>query len=212
MQQSLATIRRLVAVSLLALTSCSGLDAVGGPQPDETLAGVTTSTTSDVTTSSMLTTTSQAGQVAPEDSIVEPPATAELDQAIRSAVEVSGPYGYLTVTPICDGCDPGAEVQLYLTPSAADALVRVPTKAWIDGAESTVPDEIWAVDPVAVPELLLAAIDAGQGVDWTIDGSTFLVRSWSIDGIGATYPCYQVDTAPLDLRSKDCSGGWLGRG
>lgn len=194
----------------MTLSACSGLGSVGEA---EQIAPTTTGPTgsSSIDESAPSATTAFPG-AEPTTTGLTPGDTADLEQAIRSIADVNGPYGYVSLEPLCVDCAPDAVVQLYLVPSADNPETRVTQQAWSDGEEIGFDGAAWAIDPVLVPQLLLEAIGAGSDVGWTIHPGTFLVDAWTIDGVGARYFCYQVDTASLDLRAKDCFGGMLGRG
>lgn len=208
----------------VVLSSCTGLGAEsGGSTVVEPGAAVVESTASTGTPevsalaadggTTTLVMASNDEDPAPAPVEPEPGALAELEQAGRSSVEVSGPYAYVTLIPVCEGCGDGVGAQLYLIPSDEDPLVRTLDSLWVDGEPSEPrAEDLWAIDPARVPDRLIRAIGEGRDVRWEIDPITLMVRSWSIDGVGATYSCYQIDTASIERRDKDCYGGLLGRG
>ncbi len=137
---------------------------------------------------------------------------ADLSLLERSATEGPqipvAPYAYATLTPICDTCD-GETVELYLVPSAENPTTRV-VEAWWKNGEPQPLDEIgvWGTDPTTVAGPLVE-----QGAeDWEVDPDSLLVLSWTVDGVGASLECLELDLSPLEGRSERCgAANLLGR-
>jgi len=127
---------------------------------------------------------------------------AELQIAQADARLYRGPYGYVTVIPICPECET-EKVDVYY---AFDNESRVPLISWRGTVESEPTEDLWFTDPLAVPTLLLEALANGDDVVSVIDPDTGLVVQWTINGRGAILECLELDMAPLDLRQKDCGG------
>lgn len=207
-----AGIRYTLVIGLaVALSACSALGSIGSPET-ATDASTVGNISDEIVEDGLVPTATTAFVGEPTTASLTAGDTADLEQAIRSSADVNGPYGYVSLEPLCIDCPPDAIVQLYLVPSTDDPETRQPEQAWANGEEIGFEGAAWGIDPVDVPQLLLEAIGAGSDVGWTIHPGTFLVDSWTIDGVGARYFCYQVDTASLDLRDRDCYGGMLGRG
>ncbi len=196
---------------VVALSACSGLGSVGDSETATEVSSAADAGAETVASDAVPTATTEfVGE--PATTALAAGNTADLEQAMRSSADVNGPYGYVSLEPLCNDCPPDAIVQLYLVPSAENPERRQTERAWTNGDEIGFDGASWAIDPVDVPQMLIEAMGAGSEVGWTIHPGTFLVNAWTIDGVGARYFCYQVDTASLDLRERDCYGGMLGRG
>ncbi len=144
--------------------------------------------------------TIDCGDAAPN--VADAGGTVDLAGAIEASNNFLSPFQYVQLEPICPDCASTAE--LYLVPSSADPTIHAVDKVWIGGTESNDRDEPWMIDPLTVAEVLGEAQRSGSNVTYTIDFDTGLVREWTIDGVGARYLCFEVDTAPLEARSRDC--------
>lgn len=128
-------------------------------------------------------------------------ALAAAADALRADAALTYPYHYVTVVPVCPGCD-GTAVDVYLT-AAGDGYVV--DRIWIDGvARAGEEAGPWAVDPVLVPDLLLGSAD--PDASWSIDPATQLVVTWEADGVGARLLCIEADLRPLEMRSDELCG------
>jgi hypothetical protein len=131
-----------------------------------------------------------------------PAQESELQIAQEAARAYRAPYGYATIVPICPDCET-QKVDVYF---AFNNESRVPLKSWIGDSESSVTDDVWFTDPLAVPTLLLEALANGDLVTSVTDEATGLIVQWTINGEGAILECLESDLAPLELREKDCGG------
>ncbi len=112
------------------------------------------------------------------------------------------PYQYMTVRPTCPGCDePFREV--YAVPTEgneAHPFQFVPPL----GQQIDLPPNHPGFAPI--PRLLydlVEAIDDGDDVAVDLHRTGFPL-SWSVNGYGGELKCWQVDTAPPDLRVGRC--------
>ncbi len=128
--------------------------------------------------------------------------TFDLAGAIAASDNFLSPFQYVQLEPICPGC--AASAELYLVPSSPDPTVHTVDQVWIGGTASSERDQLWMIDPLVVAEALDDAQRSGSNITYTIDVDTGLVREWTIDGVGARYVCFEVDTAPLESRARDC--------
>ncbi len=124
----------------------------------------------------------------------------DLAGAIESASNFLSPFQFVVLEPLCSGCS--GTVELYLVPGDTDHVVD---QVWIGGSASSERGELWMIDPLAVATRLADAERSGSVVTYDIDIDTGLVRSWTIDGVGARYECFEVDTRPLDMRTRECT-------
>ncbi|MFT7601774.1 MAG: hypothetical protein ACI8TP_004736 [Acidimicrobiales bacterium] len=133
----------------------------------------------------------------------EPTGSADLQQIATDNVEsYSGPFEYVTVSPICDGCD-AAPVEIYLVPDLVDIARHEVEIAWIDGSPTSETGP-WLIDPLFVAHELLEAEAAGSEVTYAIDAETGLITRWTIDGRGAELLCFEIDTRPIEMRTDRC--------
>ncbi len=132
----------------------------------------------------------------------------DLAVALDQARSFPSPYQYVVLTPICAGCT--GDVELYLKPSPEDPIVHTVAQVWRNGVPAELGNDVWMIDPLVVPSLLVDAQRSGSDITYDIDLGTGLVRSWTIDGVGASYTCLEVDTRPIDLRSTRCEANLLG--
>ncbi len=126
----------------------------------------------------------------------------DLAGSIEASNNFLSPYQYVKLEPICPACSGTAE--LYLTPGSENHQIE---KVWVNGSPSNDLDQPWMIDPLSVASTLSAAEKSGGVITYDIDIDTGLIREWSIDSVGARYLCFEVDTAPLDMRSKECTIG-----
>ncbi len=131
-----------------------------------------------------------------------PPDQALLQIAQADARLYRGPYGYVTVVPICPECET-EKVDIYY---AFDNESRVPLLSWRGEVEAEPTDDIWFTDPLAVPTLLLEALANGDEITSVIDPDSGLIVQWTVNGRGAILDCLELDMAPLESRQKDCGG------
>lgn len=131
-----------------------------------------------------------------------PPEQAVLQVAQADALAYRGPYAYVTIVPVCPECET-EKLDIYYV---YDGTTRVATKSWRGSFETELADEIWYIDPLVVPTMLLEAIANGENVVSSIDPATGLVVQWTVNGRGAILECLEMDTAPLELRTQDCGG------
>jgi hypothetical protein len=131
-----------------------------------------------------------------------PAQESELQIAQQAARAYRAPYGYATIVAICPDCET-QKVDVYF---AFNNESRVPLQSWIGDTESSVTDDVWFTDPLAVPTLLLEALANGDLVTSVTDEDTGLIVQWTINGEGAILECLESDLAPLELREKDCGG------
>ena len=127
----------------------------------------------------------------------------ELANAIAASDNFPSPFQYVVLEPICPDCSGTAE--LYLTPGDADPTVHETDQVWFDGTPSNDRGERWMIDPLIVAETLEEAQQNGSTITYDIDRDTGLIRSWTIDGVGARYECFEVDTRPIDMRTERCT-------
>lgn len=127
----------------------------------------------------------------------------ELASAIAASDNFPSPYQYVILEPICPDCSGTAE--LYLTPGDVDPTVHETEQVWIGGSPSNDRGELWMIDPLIVADALNEAQRNGSTITYDIDRDTGLIRSWTIDGVGARYECLEVDTRPIDMRTERCA-------
>lgn len=108
------------------------------------------------------------------------------------------PYAYFRLKPICVGCSPTA-IELQMIPggtaSGPSHVFDPPLESQAGGSAEAI------ISPFELHERLLAAERAGAEVSFTIDPQSGLPVTWLIDGVGGEFLCFEVDTAPPDLRS-----------
>ncbi len=56
------------------------------------------------------------------------------------------------------------------------------------------------VGPYAAHDVVLAALENGSDVTYEIDPTFGILTAWTIDGVGETITCFELDTAPPELR------------
>ncbi len=114
------------------------------------------------------------------------------------------PYGYLRAVPICASCSSAAS-ELVLQPATGSSSVALDfSPALSDQAGADLARVM--VNPFLLHDTLMAAIAAGSDVSYTLDPTSGVPIEWTIDGEGARIECFEVDTAPPDLRASDsCS-------
>lgn len=98
-----------------------------------------------------------------------------------------GPHAYVTVSVEDETQD------LYLQALGPDGHAFVPP---LDAPEYR--------NPFTIHDELVAAIDAGQDVSYEIDESSGLPTLWTVDGVTTEFVCFEVDTAPPELRVGPC--------
>ena len=59
-------------------------------------------------------------------------------------------------------------------------------------------------NPFTIHDELILAIDAGQDVAYELDESSGLPTWWTVDGATTKFICFEVDTAPPELRVGPC--------
>lgn len=156
---------------------------------------------SDSTDQGRETQTIDCGEVTPN--VTDIGGTTELAGAIAASDNFPSPFQYVTLEPICPGCSGSAE--LYLTPGDVDPTVHETDLVWISGSPSNDRGEPWMIDPLTVADTLNDAQRNGSTITYDIDRDTGLIRSWTIDGVGARYECLEVDTRPIDMRTERCA-------
>lgn len=116
---------------------------------------------------------------------------------------VIGPYAYLTATAICDGC--GSEsFQLGMVPGGSYGHEFSPS---LDDQTGNASGGI--LNPFGIYEILSSAEQDGKDVEYIVDPLVGVVVSYTIDGVGAKISCFEVDTAPSDLREGvACNPEW----
>ncbi|MEM7323387.1 MAG: hypothetical protein AAF531_09910 [Actinomycetota bacterium] len=105
----------------------------------------------------------------------------------RFATTVLGPHAYLIVSV------DGVRRDLYLQSTGP-------------GGHNFVPPEPQAtlLNPFTIHDELITAIDAGRDVEFELDAGSGLPTWWTVDGATTTVICFEVDTAPPDLRVGPC--------
>jgi hypothetical protein len=98
-----------------------------------------------------------------------------------------GPHAYVTVSAN------GDETDLYLQALGPDGHAFVPQ---LDNPEFR--------NPFTIHNELLAAINAGQDVTYELDESSGLPTWWTVDDVTTKFVCFEVDTAPPELRVGPC--------
>ncbi len=113
------------------------------------------------------------------------------------------PYGYMRVVGICPTCD-GRPVELILQPSSVTgvSLDFDPPLTSQGGSDLAAV----MINPFILHDSLIAAEAEGRDVSYSLDPTSGIPVEWTIDGEGARIECFEVDTAPPDLRANDsCS-------
>ncbi len=107
------------------------------------------------------------------------------------------PFAYLRLVPICNGCGNGP-LELQMTPSSNSSgvshLFDPPLSEQAGAAASAI------VNPFEIHDVLAQAEADGKDVQYTLDPLSGLPTRWTIDGVGGEILCFEVDTAPPDLR------------
>ncbi len=116
------------------------------------------------------------------------------------------PFAYFRVVALCAECDSSA-LDLQMLPSgdpAGPSLEFSPSLAeQAPGAAGSV-----IINPFELHDALLDAENAGRDVTYTLDASSGIPTRWTIDGEGGEIQCFEVDTAPPELRSgQQCEIG-----
>lgn len=114
------------------------------------------------------------------------------------------PYGYLRAVPICASCSSSAS-ELVLQPATGSSSVSLDfSPSLADQASADLARVM--INPFVLHDTLIAAEAAGSDVSYTLDPTSGIPIEWTIDGEGARIECFEVDTAPPDLRSSSgCS-------
>ncbi len=107
------------------------------------------------------------------------------------------PFAYLRIVAICPGC-PSGPIDLQMSPSSGGGVSHLFDPPLSQQAGSPATGAI--VNPFEIHQVLQAAEDAGQDVSYTLDPLSGLPTQWTIDGVGGQILCFEVDTAPPDLR------------
>ncbi len=133
---------------------------------------------------------------------IQQASSVDLAVAVDRSLTYLSPFQYVTLTPVCPGCT--GTVELYLVPSITDSAIHEVDQVWVNGAPSADRSPNYMVDPLTVASMLVEAEANGQAVVYEVDQATGLVKSWTIDGVGARYQCLEIDTRAIDMRSTRC--------
>lgn len=98
-----------------------------------------------------------------------------------------GPHAYFTMS------SDGANQDFYMQALGPDGHAFVPP---LDDQELR--------NPFTIHDELVAAIERGQDVTYALDASSGLPMWWLVDGATTTLLCFEVDTAPPELRVGAC--------
>lgn len=107
------------------------------------------------------------------------------------------PFAYLRVVAICPGC-PSAPIDLQMSPSSGGGVSHLFDPPLSQQAGSPATGAI--VNPFEIHQVLQAAEADGKDVTYVLDPLSGLPTQWTIDGVGGQILCFEVDTAPPDLR------------
>ena len=137
------------------------------------------------------------------------PTTVELpggDLGVAAALFQSaavGPYGYMTVVALCDGCS-STPFQIQLAPGGEFGHDFSPSLNEQTGGKFG-----GILNPFAIHHLLDQAEAEGKNVSYQIDSLAGIPSTWMIDGVGARILCFEVDVAPPELRDGAlCNPDW----
>ncbi len=107
------------------------------------------------------------------------------------------PFAYLRIVPICGGCG-AAPIDLQMSPSSGSSGVSHLFDPVLSEQAGSAASAI--VNPFEIHDVLAQAEDDGRDVQYTLDPLSGLPTRWTIDGVGGEILCFEVDTAPPDLR------------